>query len=256
MIGRFSNPVSVKEVRNSTMGKEKLMIRLMYSCFIFSMILIGLSSGSMGVWSPDAIKMVAICFQIGLVILLGPSLTAGAISQEKEQGNYDMLRMTLLKPHTIIIGKLAVPLRHMLLLLVSTFPMFGMLWYLDFYSPTRTGICLVIILITLFFTLSTGIFTSSFCRTTASSTAWAYGIVSFLSIFTFLAVLLKEKLSVSFFKIAIIANPFIAAITAVTDDIFPGISIWRESIFCLFILSLIMVLLAGIRCLSFRFQEK
>ncbi|MBI2352299.1 MAG: ABC transporter permease [Deltaproteobacteria bacterium] len=256
MISRFDNPVSVKELRNSTMGKARWMLRGMYLCFIFSMVLIGLASGSMGVWSPDAIKIVAISFQLGLIILIGPSLTAGAITQEKEHGNYDMLRMTLLRPHTVIIGKLMVPLRHMVLLIVSTFPMFGMLWYLDFYSVTRVGVCLGIILTALVFTLASGIFTSSFCRTTASATAWAYGIVSFLSIFTFLSIVIKEKLAPALFHWIVAWNPFIAAMTAVTDEVFPDISVWRQNIVCLLALSLLMLVLTVIRFTSFGFQEK
>ena len=256
MIGRFNNPVSVKELRNSTMGKARLMIRGMYLCFILSMVMIGLASGSMGVWSPDAIKIVAICFQIGLVILIGPSLTSGAITQEKEHGNYDMLRMTLLKPHTIIIGKLIVPLRHMLLLIISTFPMFGMLWFLDFYSMTRVGICLSIILTTIIFVLASGIFASAFCRTTASATAWAYGIVGTLSIFTFLALFIRERFSPELSKWIVTWNPFVAAITAVTDEVFPELSVWRQSIFSLLILSLIMVILTVARFMRFGFQEE
>ncbi len=256
MIGRFDNPVSVKELRNSTLGKAKWMLRGMYLCFIFSMVMIGLASGSMGVWSPDAIKLVAICFQLGLVILIGPSLTSGAITNEKEQGNYDMLRMTLLRPHTVIIGKLVVPLRQMLLLVISTFPMFGMLWYLDFYSITRVGICLSIILTALIFTLTCGIFTSAFSRTTASATAWAYGIVSILSIFNLLVFFIRDRLSPLLFKWIITWNPFIAAITAVTDEVFRGISIWHKNILFLLILSIIMFILTVVRLMRFGIQEE
>ncbi len=255
IIRNIDNPVSVKESRNSTMGKTTFMIRGMYVCLIFSMVLMGLASASVGLWSPDAIKVVAICFQIGLVILIAPGLTASAITQEKEHYNYDILRMTLLHRHTVIIGKLTVPLRHMLLLILSTFPVFGMLWYLDYYSATRVIMCLVIILTTLLFALAAGIFASSFCRTTASATAWAYGIVSSVSVATLIGLFVRDRLSPALFQWIIVWNPFVSAITAVTDEIFTDISIWPQTVFCLLVSSLIMIIFTVLRFTSFESQE-
>ncbi len=255
MIRSVDNPVSVKESRNSTMGKTKFMIRGMYVCLIFSMVLMGLASASVGVWSPDAIKVVAICFQIGLVILIAPGLTASALTQEKEHYTYDLLRMTLLHRHTVIIGKLTVPLRHMLLLIISTFPMFGMLWYLDYYSATRVLTCLLIILTTLLFALAAGIFASSFCRTTASATAWAYGIVSSLSVATLIGLFVRDRLSPALFQWIMVWNPFVAAITAVTDEIFTDINIWPQTVLCLLVSSSIMIIFTVLRFTSFQLQE-
>ncbi len=247
MIRRIDNPVSVKEVRNSTMGRAKFMIRAMYLCFIFSMILIGLASGSVGVWSPDAIKVVAICFQVGMIILIAPSLTAGAITQEKEHYNYDLLKMTLLHRHTIIIGKIVVPLRYMLFLILSTLPAFGMLWYLDYYSATRVIICVSIILTTLLFALISGIFSSALCRTTSNATAWSYGIVSLLSIGTLIGIFIRSNLSSKLFEWIMVWNPFVAAITAVTDSIFTELSIWPKTLIGLGAVSLIMLVATVLR---------
>lgn len=255
MIRRLDNPVSVKELRNSSMGKARLMIRGMYVCFIFSMVLMGLASGAVGVWDPDAIKIVAVCFQVGLIVLIAPSLTAGAITSEKEHDNFDLLRMTLLRSHTVIIGKMVVPLRHMLLLILSTFPMFGMLWYLDYYSVTRVALCAGVMMITLLFALVSGIFASSLCRATSSATAWAYGIVSCLSVATFLALFVRDRLSPELFQWIMVWNPFMAAITAVTDQAFTEISIWPQTAVCLVMLSVIMLILTILRFASFESQE-
>jgi hypothetical protein len=41
-----------------------------------------------------------------LTVLMAPALMAGTLTKEYELGNLDMLRMTLLKPREIILGKL------------------------------------------------------------------------------------------------------------------------------------------------------
>ena len=48
-----------------------------------------------------------ILFQNYVTVLLAPALMANALTKEMELGNLDMLRMTLLRPRDITLGKLA-----------------------------------------------------------------------------------------------------------------------------------------------------
>ena len=86
-------------------------------------------------------RTVIIAFQLGMVVLVAPSLTSGSITEEREQASLDILRMSLLPPRTIILGKLELSISQMALLIISTLPMFGMLAYLDYWDPSRMAIC-------------------------------------------------------------------------------------------------------------------
>ena len=45
--------------------------------------------------------------QAVMIALITPALTAGAISIEREQRTFEMLRGTILRPRSIVWGKLA-----------------------------------------------------------------------------------------------------------------------------------------------------
>src|ERR1700712_241890 len=63
--------------------------------------------------------------QLGLVALLAPIFTAGAITQEKDSQTYDILLCTPLSNGQIVLGSLLSRLFFVIILLVSGIPIFS-----------------------------------------------------------------------------------------------------------------------------------
>ena len=97
------NPMMVREMRWGLMNKSGTSVRVFYCAFILyffvgAMAWMSRSNDAMRDW---------ILFQIYVTVLLAPALMSNALTKEMELGNLDMLRMTLLRPRDIILGKLA-----------------------------------------------------------------------------------------------------------------------------------------------------
>jgi ABC-type transport system involved in multi-copper enzyme maturation permease subunit len=95
------NPMLVKELRWGMLGRADTLIRLFYVSAI-AYFCIGLSIDA---WRDAEIVQVLIILQISITLLIAPALLANTFTKEHEQGNYDMLRMTLLSPREVVMGK-------------------------------------------------------------------------------------------------------------------------------------------------------
>ena len=60
--------------------------------------------------------------EMSLIALIAPALTATAIAGEREGGTFDLLRVTPVRAHTIVWGKLAAALSYAGLLIVASIP--------------------------------------------------------------------------------------------------------------------------------------
>jgi ABC-type transport system involved in multi-copper enzyme maturation permease subunit len=100
MIEDGRNPMQVKELRWGLMGKETLMARIFY--------VIALASFALGISFLFIRRGVFYWYslQIFLVVFLTPVFLSNMFTKEHAHGNLDMLRVTLLKPKEIVLGKL------------------------------------------------------------------------------------------------------------------------------------------------------
>jgi len=98
------NPMLVRELRWGLMQRGGVMIRAFYGSFF--VILVG---GFFSLLDANGISVDVstswIWFEMVLVVLVAPALTANVLTKEYELGNMDMLRMTLVPPRQIIAGK-------------------------------------------------------------------------------------------------------------------------------------------------------
>jgi ABC-type transport system involved in multi-copper enzyme maturation permease subunit len=118
--------------------------------------------------------------QFVLIVLLVPSLTANAISAEKQSQTFDLLVCTQLTPVGIILGKLAASLSTVFLLIVASLPLYGFIFLLGGVSPGELFILLMILMVNALFLGSvTVLFSARFKKTSAAFIA-AYGLCLFL----------------------------------------------------------------------------
>lgn len=109
-----------------------------------------------------------------LVVASAPAATANAISKEREQRTWDMLAITLLSPHEVVLGKLLGRMMPLLLILALGLPMV-MLCVLGnpaLWLSALLGTLSVLVTLVLYST--GGLAASCFSRKTVTATVIAY----------------------------------------------------------------------------------
>ncbi len=128
------NPILLRVVETGGKRRRDLIIRCAYLGLLILLVLFSLyNSSSVGDSASlaDLAKTSAGVFQslsylqLGLVALLAPVFTAGAITQEKDSQTYDILLATPLSNGQIVLGSLLSRLFFIVVLLVSGIPIFS-----------------------------------------------------------------------------------------------------------------------------------
>src|SRR5687768_18135179 len=127
-----ANPILLRVVEAGGRRRRDLFIRCGYlGLLIFLVIFSLVSSGTGGASLGELAKTSAGIFQrmsylqLGLVALLAPVFTAGAITQEKDSQTYDILLATPLTNGQIVLGSLLSRLFFVIALLISGIPIFS-----------------------------------------------------------------------------------------------------------------------------------
>src|SRR6476620_6585598 len=129
-----ANPILLRVVEAGGKRRRDLFVRcgylgLLILVVIFSLVGSGatLGGGSLGELAKVSAKLFQQMsyLQLGLVALLAPIFTAGAITQEKDSQTYDILLSTPLTNGQIILGSLLSRLFFVVALLISGIPIFS-----------------------------------------------------------------------------------------------------------------------------------
>src|SRR5438132_684948 len=129
-----ANPILLRVVESGGKRKRDLFIRcgylgLLIFLVIFSLVtsansVFGMSLGDLAKESGNIFQRMSY-LQLGLVALLAPIFTAGAITQEKDSQTYDILLATPLTNGQIVLGSLMSRLFFVIALLISGIPIFS-----------------------------------------------------------------------------------------------------------------------------------
>src|SRR5688500_15256819 len=129
-----ANPILLRVVEAASKRRRDLFVRCGYLALLILVVIFALigSGASLGGGSlGELAKVSARIFQqmsylqLGLVALLAPIFTAGAITQEKDSQTYDILLSTPLTNGQIVLGSLLSRLFFVIALLVSGIPIFS-----------------------------------------------------------------------------------------------------------------------------------
>ncbi|HZZ42040.1 MAG TPA: ABC transporter permease subunit [Tepidisphaeraceae bacterium] len=128
-----ANPILLRVVEGGSKRRRDLIIRCAYlGLLILVVILSVLSATGNGAMGLDTLAGTSArlfqqmsYLQLGLVALLAPIFTAGAITQEKDSQTYDILLSTPLTNGQIILGSLLSRLFFVIALLISGIPVFS-----------------------------------------------------------------------------------------------------------------------------------
>jgi len=173
-IGRFVNPVMIKEFRCRRFGRLHWLLRLVAGCAVLSLALSILTTTRTIEWDVATIGGILVLLQVALLVLITPSLAAGLISQERESGGWELLQMTPLPVRRILWGKLMSVLLTLLLVMCATLPGYLVMVYIEpglRFQVQRIVLCLVG---TAVFAMLGSAAVGSLFRSTAAATAAAY----------------------------------------------------------------------------------
>jgi hypothetical protein len=160
---------------------------------------------------------------LGLVAFIAPGASTGSIAGERERGTLQLLQITLLKPQSIVLGKLAASLGYVLLLLVASLPLFTVALILGGVTPGQAARGLVVITALAIFLATVGTYLSSLARRTLHATIGTYAI-TFVLLFGTILTYGAERIARSSGlpqladrPVSTYLNPFAALADAVVD---------------------------------------
>jgi ABC-type transport system involved in multi-copper enzyme maturation permease subunit len=187
----WDNPVLVKEFRTRMRGARAYWVLLIYvlllTLVVGSTYLTWYTQNSeLGMTQRAASETGRILYyilfslQAGLVALITPAITAGAITIEREQQTFQMLATCRLQPRHIIWGKLLAAVAFVALLLTSSLPLVSLSFLLGGVSPGEVFGTYVSLSLSAFVFGSIGILCSAALRATAAATVATYAAVILL----------------------------------------------------------------------------
>lgn len=223
------NPMFAKELRSRAFGGGQWIFRIAAACFGLSMLMMIGAVGNLVGPTPNLIRSVALVFQLGLIVLIVPSLTAGAITQERERGNLELLRMSRLGAFSFLVGKVGVALLFVAFLLLGTAPGWFAIHYLEINTLREILHAWAVIGTTTLFALSAGLCASALAPRTPVATALAYAVTFLVAIATLLPLLTADQLSLRLREMILVMNPFASTLQVLTRGVFDDLGVlWQR----------------------------
>ena len=189
----FDNPVVTKELRGRMRGAKTYWLLFGY-VLLLSLILF---FSYLGWWAQHSADMqnggssagftvgrtffkILFYSQAVMMALITPALTAGAISVEREQRTFELLRGSILRPGAIVWGKLASSVSFVVLLLTSSLPLLSLCFLLGGVSPGEVFFAYLLLIADAFLFGAIGLCWSAYAANTATAT-----VVSYLTLIVF-----------------------------------------------------------------------
>ncbi|MCW1926777.1 ABC transporter permease [Bhargavaea beijingensis] len=197
MKANLSNPVLMKEIKLRFRSPKSFVGILFYlaamSLFVIGFIYLMTQDGSSGGYLDPGQSYLLFTMltyiQLVLVLFITPGLTAGAISSEREKQTLNMLLTTSQTSFQIIIGKLLSSIAFLVLMLVSSLPLYSIVFLYGGVSPKQLLQLLFYFLLTTVAIGSLGVMFSTLIRKTIISMIATYGsVLALLAVTGFLSV--------------------------------------------------------------------
>lgn len=185
------NPVTIKELRSRMRGRRAFVVLTVYlllmSGFITILYLLYASAASQpyGLDPRQAGKTIfgaVTGIQVLLVVFIGPSFTAGAISGEKERQTYELLRTTLLSANSLVMGKLISALSYVFLLILAAVPLQSIAFLLGGVSLLELLLTQSLILVSAVAFALVGLFFSALMRSTLAASVITFAMSLLLTL--------------------------------------------------------------------------
>jgi ABC-type transport system involved in multi-copper enzyme maturation permease subunit len=195
----MDNPVITKELKGRMRGRQGfIMIGSYITLISFFIVLIYLflaADESMSSGDPGFLQTVGkiifstvVLLELLMLGFIGPALTSGAISSERERKTIDLLRTSLLSAGALVFGKLSSAVVFLLLLIFTAIPIQSLAFFLGGVGMAEMIISTLMLVVTAIFFCTLGLFFSSFSQRTLIATVFSYAsiLISFIVFIFFL----------------------------------------------------------------------
>ncbi len=207
LMARPVNPVLARELKERMRRRRSFAVLTAYLLVLAAvlwLLYLGASAGDQLV-GPGILRLASLgraTFQtllfamLLLVCFIVPGLSAGGVAGERERQTLVPLQVTLLRPLSILLGKLGASLAFVALLVMATLPLIGISFVLGGVGPWEVmrGVAMVLVVATTVACLA--LTCSTLIRRTQGATVISYAIVLFLvggTFFVFGAQLLASR---------------------------------------------------------------
>ncbi|MBC8060418.1 MAG: ABC transporter permease [Clostridiaceae bacterium] len=196
------NPVLLKELKVKMRGWRAVFLIGIYNLVLglITIFMMKISmAGSMGRIESRSIfstYIFMVIVQYCLIGLIAPALTAGSISGEREKQTLDILMSTTLRQGSIIAGKLFASLSHIILLVISSIPIFSIIFLYGIIGVKELAQVFLYYIISAITLGSIGLFFSTYIKKSTAANVLSYAVVMFLVFGTLLITLFYVQLVV------------------------------------------------------------
>lgn len=115
-----------------------------------------------------------------LIILVTPAIAASSISGERERQSLELVLSTTMSPMDIVFGKLFSHLSNMSIFIISSLPIFSLVYVYGGVSFIDLGIIFITYICTIYFIVSIGIFSSSISKKTNIASVLSYIVIALI----------------------------------------------------------------------------
>ncbi len=182
------NPVYKRELKQTARTRRFLLMVCIYNLLLAAIGLFGLYLAFERVAPDSAIRyadvlkiyLIMVGLEFGMILLIVPAVTAGAIAGEKEKQTLDILLSTRVSCRQVVLGKLAASISMVILLVISSLPVVGIVFAIGGIGLMDMLQFLLLIIVTAVFLGSVGIFFSTCYMRRAAATVAAYAVAVFI----------------------------------------------------------------------------
>ncbi len=189
------NPVLKNELKLSTRSIKFTLIILVYvgilstiGISIFHQLIKDVYFEGLYIERTLSLYIIMAIAQALLLMFIVPSLSATAICAEREKQTLDILLSTKMSTLSIIMGKLTASISRVILLIICTIPIYSIMFFtggIDYKQVVQLSLFFIVVTI---FCGSIGIFISTLCKTSRTSTAITYGTILFIFVAMFFCI--------------------------------------------------------------------
>jgi len=189
----MDNPIIAKELKGRMRGRQGFIIIGVYLSLIgfFIFLIYFLLTLDTGISNSDpsflqtvgkVIFSTVVLMELLMLGFIGPALTSGAISSERERKTIDLLKTSLLSARSIVFGKLGSATAFLLLLVFTAIPLQSLAFFLGGVGMAEIVVSTLMLVVTAIFFCTLGMFFSSFTQRTLIATVYSYAtiLVSFV----------------------------------------------------------------------------
>ena len=183
------NPVLRNESKISVRSIKFTLMIFAYISVLSVAVMIYYSSVNEAIFSNglylESSKLFYVVMAIGQAVLLlfiVPALSSTAICSEREKQTLDILLSSKLTPFQIIIGKVSASSLRVIILIISTMPLYAIGAIIGVVKISNILSLIVFFIVNTIFVSSIGVFVSTYIKTSKVSTALSYALVLFIYI--------------------------------------------------------------------------